>query len=127
MKSLLESLLKRVDAVQLAADKHVQAQLAFNEQVSSDLTHLRKQVDLTQADVQIDSPAVSAPPAAGIHRSSIRATIRAPDQRWASPHWDAPDCVTLRGGAAARPTASLLGEAPGQLHGQAAQARLPQV
>ncbi|KAI4981497.1 hypothetical protein ZWY2020_021989 [Hordeum vulgare] len=51
IKSLLESLLKRVVVGQLTADKHVEAQLAFNEQVSSDLAHLRKQVDLTEADV----------------------------------------------------------------------------
>lgn len=41
----------RFEASQITADKHVEAQLAFNEQVSSDLTHLRRQMDLTQADV----------------------------------------------------------------------------
>ncbi|KAI4974608.1 hypothetical protein ZWY2020_048215 [Hordeum vulgare] len=51
IKSLLESLLKRGEAGQLATDKHVEAQLAFNEQVSSDLAHLRKQVNLTQSHV----------------------------------------------------------------------------
>uniref|UniRef100_A0A453EG05 Retrotransposon gag domain-containing protein n=1 Tax=Aegilops tauschii subsp. strangulata TaxID=200361 RepID=A0A453EG05_AEGTS len=51
IKSLLESLLTRFEASQITAAKHVEAQLAFNEQVSSDLTHLRRQMDLTQADV----------------------------------------------------------------------------
>lgn len=51
IKALLESLLNCFEASQLTTDKHVEAQLAFNEQVSSDLTHLRRQMDLTQADV----------------------------------------------------------------------------
>ncbi|KAE8771145.1 pentatricopeptide repeat-containing protein [Hordeum vulgare] len=51
IKTLLKSLLKRVESVQLTVNKHVEAQLAFNEQVSSDLAHLRKQVDQTQTDV----------------------------------------------------------------------------
>ncbi|KAE8815003.1 pentatricopeptide repeat-containing protein [Hordeum vulgare] len=51
IKTLLESLLKRVGSGQLTADKHVEAQLAFNEQVSNDLVHLCKQVDFTHTDV----------------------------------------------------------------------------
>lgn len=67
IKSLLESLLTCFEASQIAADKHVEAQLAFNQQVSSDLTHLRKQVDLTRSDVdevrqQRDQPRPTAPP-----------------------------------------------------------------
>ena len=48
---MLQSLLTRFDESKLAGDKHLEAQLAFNTQVSSDLAHLRKQLDLTQADV----------------------------------------------------------------------------
>ncbi|KAE8818292.1 hypothetical protein D1007_03922 [Hordeum vulgare] len=51
IKSLFESLLKRVETGQLTAHKHVEAQLTFNEQVSRDLVHPRKQVDLTHMDV----------------------------------------------------------------------------
>ncbi|KAE8796917.1 hypothetical protein D1007_28045 [Hordeum vulgare] len=69
IKSLLESLIKHVDVGQRTADKHVKAQLAFNEQVSSDLAHLRKQVDLTQSNV--DEPFVPldnvGPPLIGTH------------------------------------------------------------
>ncbi|KAE8782222.1 hypothetical protein D1007_44445 [Hordeum vulgare] len=51
IKTLLESMLKRIKMGQLTANKHVEAQLAFNEQVSSDLAHLHKQMDLRHTDV----------------------------------------------------------------------------
>ncbi|KAI5015635.1 hypothetical protein ZWY2020_057025 [Hordeum vulgare] len=49
IKSMLEALIKRVETGQLTADKHVEAQLAFNEQLAGGLTHLREHVNLTWA------------------------------------------------------------------------------
>ena len=49
--SQLESLLMRFDESRHVEDRHLKAQLSFNKQVSSDLAHLRKQIDLTQADI----------------------------------------------------------------------------
>ncbi|KAE8812295.1 hypothetical protein D1007_10644 [Hordeum vulgare] len=51
IKSMLEALIKRVETGQLTADKHVEAQLAFNEQLAGGLTHLRELVNLTWADI----------------------------------------------------------------------------
>lgn len=51
LKSLMESILKRLDEQKLDSDKLLEAQVAFNTQVSQDLRSLSKQIDLTQADV----------------------------------------------------------------------------
>ncbi|XP_020184893.1 uncharacterized protein [Aegilops tauschii subsp. strangulata] len=51
LKTMLQALLKRFDETTLASDKQREAQIAFNTQVSADLAHIRKQLDLTQADI----------------------------------------------------------------------------
>ena len=51
LKSMMQALMTHFDETKLAGDKHREAQIVFNTQVSSDLAHLRKQLDLTQADV----------------------------------------------------------------------------
>ena len=48
---MLSSLLTCFDESKLAGDKQAEAQIASNKQVCVDLAHLRRQVDLTQADV----------------------------------------------------------------------------
>ncbi|KAE8816684.1 hypothetical protein D1007_05699 [Hordeum vulgare] len=135
IKTLHELLLKRVEAGHLAADKHVEAQLTFNKKVSSDLTHLHKQVDLTQSDVdevrQHHDQSKSTDPLSPRHHPQAY-TAPPPEQPFvrlanAGPPLIEmrPGRVTLGGGAAALPAKSLPGRAPGHLHGQAAQARLP--
>ena len=71
LKTMLQALLQRFDETTLAGDKQHEAQIAFNTQVSADLAHIRKQLDLTQADVdevrqQRESP--SSPAATAPHR-----------------------------------------------------------
>ena len=51
LKTMLQALLQRFEETMLAGDKQREAQIAFNTQVSADLAHIRKQLDLTQADV----------------------------------------------------------------------------
>ncbi|XBH82334.1 hypothetical protein VPH35_071018 [Triticum aestivum] len=63
LKSMLSSLLTRFDESKLAGDKQAEAQIAFNKQVSVDLALLRRQVDLTQADVdEVRQQRQTAPP-----------------------------------------------------------------
>lgn len=60
---MLSSLLTRFDESKIAGDKQTEAQLAFNKQVTVDLAHLRRQVDLTQADVdEVRQQRDTAPP-----------------------------------------------------------------
>ncbi|XBI12028.1 hypothetical protein VPH35_138958 [Triticum aestivum] len=72
LKTMLQALLKRFDETPLASDKQREAQIAFNTQVSTDLTHIRKQLDLTQADIdevrQQQRELPPSPPAAECHR-----------------------------------------------------------
>ena len=51
LKSMLSSLLTPLDESKLTGDKQAEAQIASNKQVCVDLANLRRQVDLTQADV----------------------------------------------------------------------------
>ena len=51
LQNLLELVIHRLDGSQKTADERHQAQLSYNEQVSTKLKHLSKQIDLTQADV----------------------------------------------------------------------------
>ncbi|XBI36502.1 hypothetical protein VPH35_122003 [Triticum aestivum] len=51
LQNLLESVIRRLDANQKTADERHQAQLSYKNQVSDELKHLAKQIDLTQADV----------------------------------------------------------------------------
>ncbi|XP_073366467.1 uncharacterized protein [Aegilops tauschii subsp. strangulata] len=51
LQSLLESVIRRLDANQKTADERHQAQIAYNDQVSAEIKLLSKQIDLTQADV----------------------------------------------------------------------------
>lgn len=51
LKTMLQALMTRFDETKLAGDKHREAQIAFDTQVSSGLAHLRKQLDLTEADI----------------------------------------------------------------------------
>lgn len=68
---MLQALLKRFDETTLASDKQREAQIAFNTQVSADLAHIRKQLDLTQADIdevrQQQRELPPSPPAAERH------------------------------------------------------------
>ena len=47
LQTLLESVIRRLDANQKMADERRQAQVAYNDQVSNELKHLAKQIDLT--------------------------------------------------------------------------------
>ena len=47
LKTMLQALLRRFDETTLESDKQREAQIAFNTQVSADLAHIRKQLDLT--------------------------------------------------------------------------------
>ena len=60
MQGLLKTILRRLDDSQRTADERHQAQVAYNDQVSTELKHLAKQIDLTQADV--DEARKSPPP-----------------------------------------------------------------
>ena len=60
MQGLLETILRRLDDHQKTADERHHAQVAYNDQVSNELKHLAKQIDLTQADV--DEARKSPPP-----------------------------------------------------------------
>lgn len=51
LKSILDSLISRLDEQKIASDKQLEAQIAFNTQVSQELRIITKQLDLTQADV----------------------------------------------------------------------------
>ncbi|XBH95737.1 hypothetical protein VPH35_086252 [Triticum aestivum] len=51
LKSLLKSIVTRLDEQKLDSDKRLEAQVAFNTQVSQDVRNLSKRIDLTQADV----------------------------------------------------------------------------
>ncbi|KAI5010265.1 hypothetical protein ZWY2020_012402 [Hordeum vulgare] len=87
IKSLLESLIKQVDAGQRTVNRHIEAQLAFNEQVSSDLAHLCRQVDLTPTNVdevhhQRDQQKSTAPPPPP-HQPQASVTIPPPEQPFA--------------------------------------------
>ena len=79
LQSLLESVIRRLDASQKTADERHQAQIAYNDQVSAEIKLLSKQIDLTQADV--DEARKAAPivdPAAtifgGVSPSGVTAT-----------------------------------------------------
>jgi hypothetical protein len=50
-KVLLDQILKRLEDGALLSNKRYEEQAAFNAQVSQDLQAVRKQIDLTQADV----------------------------------------------------------------------------
>ncbi|KAI5013392.1 hypothetical protein ZWY2020_034504 [Hordeum vulgare] len=67
LQSLLESVLRRLDANQKAADERHQVQVAYNDQFSNELKHLAKQIDLMQEDVDEvrKSPSPPNPAAAG--------------------------------------------------------------
>lgn len=68
LKSLLETVIRRLDASQTTADERFQAQLAYNEQVSHELKNLAKQIDLTKA--YVDEARKSPPPVdpvVGVH------------------------------------------------------------
>ncbi|XBJ01839.1 hypothetical protein VPH35_021384 [Triticum aestivum] len=71
LKSLIQALMTRFDHSTRAGEKHLEAQLAFNTQVSSDLAHLRKQLDLTQADVD-DVRLLRDPPASPTAGTRLR-------------------------------------------------------
>ncbi|KAE8813269.1 hypothetical protein D1007_09538 [Hordeum vulgare] len=108
IKSLLESLLKRVEVGQLATDKHVEAQLAFNKQVSSDLSHLRKEVDLMQLDVDEvrqhhDQSKPTAPPSPCLQPQA--STTPSPEQSFMHLANVGPPLIGMR------PTTSLFGMA----------------
>ena len=60
MQGLVETILRRLDDHQKTADERHHAQVAYNDQVSNELKHLAKQIDLTQADV--DEARKSPPP-----------------------------------------------------------------
>jgi hypothetical protein len=65
-KAMLEQILKRLDDQIVVSDQRYEAQAAFNTQVSQDLQSVRKQLDLTQVDVDEARKASSSavPPAA---------------------------------------------------------------
>lgn len=56
--SMLESLLAKFDDQKALQDKQLEAQNAFNAQISQDLSNLAKQIDLTQANVDAAHEAV---------------------------------------------------------------------
>ena len=62
LKSLMESIISRLDEQKVDSDKRLEAQAAFNAQVSQDLRALSKQVDLTQADVDDRRKALARSP-----------------------------------------------------------------
>ena len=59
---MLDSLLTKLDEQTALHDKQLEAQIAFNTQVSQDLRSLAKQVDLTQADVDETRKALERSP-----------------------------------------------------------------
>ena len=69
---MLSSLLTRFDESKIAGDKQTEAQLAFNEQVSSNHSHLCQQMDLTQADIDETRKALERSPSP---RGSGSATV----------------------------------------------------
>lgn len=79
-KVMLEQILKRLDDGALLHNKRYEEQTAFNAQVSQDLHAVRRQIDLTQADVdearQVAS-AGTAPPAARAQTADQRAAAAA--------------------------------------------------
>ncbi|KAE8803889.1 hypothetical protein D1007_20148 [Hordeum vulgare] len=105
IKSLLVSLIQQVDTGQRTAE----AQIAFNEQVSSDLAHLRKQVDLTQTDVDEvrhhrDQPKSTSQPSPR-HQPPASAVVPPPEQPFARLANVGPPLIGTR------PAASLFGAA----------------
>ena len=79
MQGLLETIPRRLDDHQKTADERHHAQVAYNDQVSNELKHLAKQIDLTQADVdEARKAAPSLDPAAtasaGASPSGVTAT-----------------------------------------------------
>lgn len=62
LKSMLETILSRLDEQKLDNDKRLEAQVAFNAQVSQDLRNLAKQVDLTQANIDKTRKALEQSP-----------------------------------------------------------------
>lgn len=62
LKSLMETILSRLDEQKLDNDKRLEAQVAFNTQVSQDLRTLSKQVNLIQADIDETRKALERSP-----------------------------------------------------------------
>ena len=62
LKAMIETILTRLDEQKVDSDKRLEAQIAFNTQVSQDLRSLAKQVDLTQADVDETRKALERSP-----------------------------------------------------------------
>ena len=65
MRGLLDQILKRLDDGVAVGNKRHEDQVTFNAQVSQDLNAVRRQIDLTQADVDEDRMAAAtaaAPP-----------------------------------------------------------------
>ena len=82
LKTMLQALMTRFDETKLAGDKHREAQIAFDTQVSSGLAHLRKQLDLTEADIaRCDSNATHhhrRPPASATDKTTPTTTMARP-------------------------------------------------
>lgn len=82
VKSLLERVLKQLDDQAAVNDHRHEEQTAFNTRISSELGNVRKQLDLTQADVdearRVVSPSQLPP---GSQLSEIRTTVLAPGAR----------------------------------------------
>ena len=62
LKAMMEMILAHLDEQKVDSDKRLEAQIAFNTQVSQDLRSLAKQVDLTQADVDETRKALERSP-----------------------------------------------------------------
>ena len=62
MTTLLEDIIKRLDAQAATSDQRHGDQFSFNAQISTDLAAVRKQLALTQADVDETRKALSASP-----------------------------------------------------------------
>ncbi|KAK1561370.1 hypothetical protein QYE76_007518 [Lolium multiflorum] len=71
-KMMLAQILKRLDDIAALSKQRYEEQAAFNAQVSQDLQACRKQIDLTQGDVDEVRQAASAARAAYRHHQLIR-------------------------------------------------------
>jgi excinuclease UvrABC helicase subunit UvrB len=76
VKTVLDQILKRLDEQAATSNQRYEVQTAFNAQVSQELHGVRKQIDLTQADVD-EARQVALP-------TSSSARSQFPEQRGAA-------------------------------------------
>ena len=75
VKTLLEDIITRLDAQAATSEKRHEDQLTFNAQISTDLASFRKQLVLTQNDVDDTRKALSASPASAASVGSDRRAV----------------------------------------------------